>query len=602
MDSNKNILNYSVLPCFLLILLIAGGKYLSHVSRIISTESNSLGEHHTVFTQRGLKGVASIFRTKKSEKPYYKKLFPADYDKIEVLKGTKEVTHFLGYKGSRIWILPRKRSSLDRKDLYSCQKLLHFDQDNNLLHIEDEGKKWLASGNGKKIIEYSKNIERIEGSLFRVDDKYLFTSSHIQEHELYDKIVSPMFTDDYKLKREYKTYDNLIAVCQNGKWGAITHTGKVLFPCEAEEFKFKENNKRSFLCLRKGNKWAFINSYAKEFEFIYDSLEVFTNKFGSEVLLFTNGEKIGILNNGGREIYTNKNVTISTFEKGPGYLVVGNGKTIILNYSAEKLIETDEKLLRYLSEGIFVLEKNGSVRLVNRYKKQIYDKPIEDADELDNFSILITAKGKQGIINKNGDEKIPALFDKISYSAQEKKLNILHGPLSYEFNINNLNSINNCVSLPIPTPIPAPLYNYVFSKSFNSYYKNFLNAPDVMVKGYPYKGTVLSLNKQASSDFLEWQKKWREIIIFDYKISNYATLSKNELLKKLKETKATQIKVQVHESIAYPFNFNENKVFISASSSSVEPIRLQSSYIELDGKKLYKVGANNLIFVKPVNP
>ncbi len=217
-----------------------------------------------------------------------------------------------------------------------------------------------------------------------------------------------------------------------GGWGVVNEKGKFVFPCEYDDVNLLENG---LISLTKGEYFAFANKNGKilsPFKYHELGLEVdgliFVNCGG----VFNDGSFLtsmwGIIDENGKEIakceYTNLKYLshdVLVVRKNDTFTFINRkGEQIDQEYAAffdvaksnpdieiYNINENLASLTDYSKMKLGIMDKNGKMVKTFKYPPQ------KLCACLDNGTISIQKNGKVGLLDGNGEELIPCIYDDI---------------------------------------------------------------------------------------------------------------------------------------------------------------------------------------------
>lgn len=190
-----------------------------------------------------------------------------------------------------------------------------------------------------------------------------------------------------KKEKKNPEQDKYMALVQNedGKWGAINSEGKMVIPCELEDSDFLEKEealKSGLCCAEKNGKYGYIDREGKEvIPFIYENADQFSENGLAPV---EKDGKWGYINKEGKEeipfIYDNAQC---------------------FSWNGLAVVESEGK------EGC--INENGDVKISFRYSMvQSFSQKATVTAVLEKDD---TGEWKNGIVNEQGEEILPCIFD-----------------------------------------------------------------------------------------------------------------------------------------------------------------------------------------------
>lgn len=293
-------------------------------------------------------------------------------------------------------------------------------------------------------------------------------------------IVIVMFIIGMKelLKDSPKTNEKTFALAyytlyENEKWGVIDTRGNIVIEPEYEEMIIiPDNTKSVFICMENVDysnstfKSKAINEKGTQLFTNYEQVEVIYNHdennniwYESNILKVEKDGKYGLINLDGKEILacTQDNIepllgtksvyiTITDNKKG---LVDNMGKVIIENNYLEisaltskysngfivkneqgkygvinndKSIALEEKYdeISPVSENkMYVVKEGNDLKIVNTEGESFLTNQFEEVKQINTDNIVVKKDGKYGLQTINGVEKIPAIYDDLTYTFED---------------------------------------------------------------------------------------------------------------------------------------------------------------------------------------
>lgn len=293
-------------------------------------------------------------------------------------------------------------------------------------------------------------------------------------------IVIVMFIIGMKelLKDSPKTNEKTFALAyytlyENEKWGVIDTRGNIVIEPEYEEMIIiPDNTKSVFICMENVDysnstfKSKAINEKRTQLFTNYEQVEVIYNHdennniwYESNILKVEKDGKYGLINLDGKEILActqdniepllgTKSVYITTTDNKKG-LVDNMGKVIIENNYLEisaltskysngfivkneqgkygvinndKSIALEEKYdeISPVSENkMYVVKEGNDLKIVNTEGESFLTNQFEEVKQINTDNIVVKKDGKYGLQTINGVEKIPAIYDDLTYTFED---------------------------------------------------------------------------------------------------------------------------------------------------------------------------------------
>ena len=293
-------------------------------------------------------------------------------------------------------------------------------------------------------------------------------------------IVIAMFIIGMKelLKGSSKTNEKTFALAyytlyEDEKWGVIDTRGNIVIKPEYEEMiVIPDNTKPVFICMENVDytndtfKTKAIDEKGKQLFTNYEQVEVIYNHdennniwYESNILKVQKDGKYGLINLDGKEILActedniepmlgTKSVYITTVDGKKG-LVDNMGKVIIENNYVEisaltskysngfivkneqgkygvinndKTIALEEKYdgISPISENkMYVVKEGSDSKIVNTDGEAFLVNAFEEVKQINTDNIVVKVNGKYGVKTINGVEKIPAIYDDLTYTFED---------------------------------------------------------------------------------------------------------------------------------------------------------------------------------------
>jgi len=184
----------------------------------------------------------------------------------------------------------------------------------------------------------------------------------------------------------------------------------------------KNNNlwyEENVLRVQKNGKYGLINLEGKELlSSTYDNIEVIEGT--KSVYVTTLNGKKGIVSNTGNVIIENKynDITSLTNKYENGFIVKNDeGKFGVVNYDKTIALQEEyDEIKNIYGNSMYVVRQASIWRIVNTDKEAFLDNKFEDVKEINTENIIIKSNGKYGVVNIQGEEKVPTIYDDLSYA------------------------------------------------------------------------------------------------------------------------------------------------------------------------------------------
>ena len=290
---------------------------------------------------------------------------------------------------------------------------------------------------GKEFYINPKNEIVIEGSFDKID---IFSEglAAIKKNKKWGfidkngKLVIPLIYDNVS----YFEKNGLVKVSKNKKFGFTNKEGKEIIPLIFEDADYQQLD--NIVIVKKNKKWAFFDNHGKQLsDFVYDKVfgaEIYKYDFSKEVFLdskttfFKSGGAL-VLKNGNYE-FLNENIqpsfpknkfdSASVFDTYKNAIVKRKGKYGMIKPNGEikvpfeyDYIEPFDSNLPNFSE-YYNARKGKIYSFFNQNLKKIGEsyEPIYNDFSTNNTEISFKSlKGKYGVVDWQGNEKIPFVYD-----------------------------------------------------------------------------------------------------------------------------------------------------------------------------------------------
>ena len=325
--------------------------------------------------------------------------------------------------------------------------------EHQLAYVKNKGKEFYINPKNEIVIEGSfDKIDIFSEGLASVkkDGKIGFINEK-------GKLVIPLIYDNVS----YFEKNGLVKVSKNRKFGFINKEGKEIIPLIFEDADYQQLD--NIVIVKKNNKWAFFDNHGNQLsDFIYDKVfgaEIYKYDFSKEAFLdskttfFKSGGAL-VLKNGNYE-FLNENIqpsfpknkfdSASVFDTYKNAIVKRKGKYGMIKPNGEikvpfeyDYIEPFDTNLPNFSE-YYNARKGKIYSFFNQNLKKIGEsyEPIYNDFSTNNTEISFKSlKGKYGVVDWQGNEKIPFVYDKALDFKRSKnsiaKKNGKFGVISYQ--------------------------------------------------------------------------------------------------------------------------------------------------------------------------
>lgn len=184
-----------------------------------------------------------------------------------------------------------------------------------------------------------------------------------------------------------------------------------------------ENNnlwiEENILKVEKDGKYGLINLDGKELlKPSKDSINVISGT--KSVYVTTSNGKKGIISSTGNVIIEDnyKNVTSLTNKYENGFIVENNqGEYGVINYDKSVALEEKyDEIKNVYGNSMYVVKESNTWKIVNSEKQEFLAGKFGDVTEINNENITIENNGKYGVVNLEGEEEIPLIYNSLKYA------------------------------------------------------------------------------------------------------------------------------------------------------------------------------------------
>jgi len=251
------------------------------------------------------------------------------------------------------------------------------------------------------------------------------TKGNVIIEPTYDEMIiipdntKPVFICIENVNYEDGTYTSKAINEKNEKIYTNYDKVEVLYNNDKDNTLWYENN---LLKVQKDGKYGLINLEGKELlSPSQDSIEPI--KGTKSVYITTSENKKGLVDNMGKVIIENKyqEITSLTNQYENGFIVKNEqGKYGVINY--DKTIALEEKydeIKNVYGNEMYVVKEANTLKLVNTKQEAFLENKFEEVKEINLNDVIIKSNGKYGVVNTNGEEKIPAIYDDLTYAFSE---------------------------------------------------------------------------------------------------------------------------------------------------------------------------------------
>ena len=242
-------------------------------------------------------------------------------------------------------------------------------------------------------------------------------------------IIQPIYD-----KIQYFTVNGLCPVVKNGKSGFIDKTGKEIIPIIYDDARSQQLD--DIVIVQKNKRWAFFDNKGKQLsDFVFD--EVFSTEhydfskdifdrsqstyFKNGVVLVRNGKNYEFINEKIKPAFPNNKFDSATvFDAFKNAIVKRNGKYGMIKSDGQIKVPLEYNFIEPYDSNhgnyseYFNARKGKVYSIFNKNLRKIGEslEPIYNNFRTDNPTISFkNLKGKYGVIDKNGNVKVPFVYD-----------------------------------------------------------------------------------------------------------------------------------------------------------------------------------------------
>ena len=242
-------------------------------------------------------------------------------------------------------------------------------------------------------------------------------------------IIQPIYD-----KIQYFTVNGLCPVVKNGKSGFIDKTGKEIIPIIYDDARSQQLD--DIVIVQKNKRWAFFDNKGKQLsDFVFD--EVFSTEhydfskdifdrsqstyFKNGVVLVRNGKNYEFINEKIKPTFPNNKFDSATvFDAFKNAIVKRNGKYGMIKSDGQIKVPLEYNFIEPYDSNhgnyseYFNARKGKVYSIFNKNLRKIGEslEPIYNNFRTDNPTISFkNLKGKYGVIDKNGNVKVPFVYD-----------------------------------------------------------------------------------------------------------------------------------------------------------------------------------------------
>ena len=192
------------------------------------------------------------------------------------------------------------------------------------------------------------------------------------------ELVEPIYNVDEN--NNLSTEDNILKVCNNGKYGIIDFNGKEIASCQYDEIYALDGVKNSIITV-KDNKKGLIDTKGNVIiENDYKNIENLTSKYENGYVVQNTENKYGVIN-------YNKKVALEC------------------KYDEIKKVYGDNSYVVKENSKLKIIDTTGNVYLENKYS---------DILAINDGNAIVKKDNKFGVVSKTGDQKVPVEYQQLS--------------------------------------------------------------------------------------------------------------------------------------------------------------------------------------------
>ena len=228
--------------------------------------------------------------------------------------------------------------------------------------------------------------------------------------------TKPVFICTENVNYDNSTYTSKVINEKNQKIYEGYDKVEVIYNHDEDNNLWYENN---ILKVQKDGKYGLINLEGKEL--LAPSQDFIEPIVGTKAVFVTTIEgKKGLVDNLGKVIIENKyeQITSLTEQYENGFIVKNEqGKYGVINY--DKTVALEEKydeIKNIYGNEMYVVKEANTLKIVNTKGETFLENKFEEVKEINLKDITVKVNGKYGVVTINGEERIPARYDDISYA------------------------------------------------------------------------------------------------------------------------------------------------------------------------------------------
>ena len=228
--------------------------------------------------------------------------------------------------------------------------------------------------------------------------------------------TKPVFICTENVNYDNSTYTSKVINEKNQKIYEGYDKVEVIYNHDEDNNLWYENN---ILKVQKDGKYGLINLEGKEL--LAPSQDFIEPIVGTKAVFVTTIEgKKGLVDNLGKVIIENKyeQITSLTEQYENGFIVKNEqGKYGVINY--DKTVALEEKydeIKNIYGNEMYVVKEANTLKIVNTKGETFLENKFEEVKEINLKDITVKVNGKYGVVTINGEERIPAIYDDISYA------------------------------------------------------------------------------------------------------------------------------------------------------------------------------------------
>lgn len=213
--------------------------------------------------------------------------------------------------------------------------------------------------------------------------------------------------------------EDVLKVKQNGKYGLIDFKGKSILECDYDEIYTLKGIKGSII-VEKGGKLGLVdNTGRKIIDPEYKEILGLGTKSDEGYITVNQEGKYGVINYAKEQELENKYEYIEPIYGKGLYVIREKNQQKLMNAKGEVILDNGYSkiiaILNHEKEGI-IFEREQKYGVMATDKTILVRPEYDNIKELDNGTFIAEKDGKKGIINIQGEEKLPFSYKTIAYN------------------------------------------------------------------------------------------------------------------------------------------------------------------------------------------